>query len=1621
MFQRTAPRNLLLCSVLAFFQVSAEQPQPQDDVPKGTAEGTIPEEKDVLDDQVDLTLEKGEPKILLYASFDDGLDALNRQTVIRPSDRGSSASFAGLVGKARVVSGLGYPKRFSLNPQRGSVHLLFRKPDDGWKGGSGHQFVFAFETYDAKRQAPIYWGGLQIASSEYAALRASNDWHQMVHAWDGDRAVSELYVDGELRGKIPPFEGMAYNQIPDTLVGDLALGVNVSCLLDELYVWDRAISAEEVSAAWKRVKQGQTAWPQALIPNPPRTLHESINLAPLAAAPRPPLPKEVDWSEAGAAAERTTTRSRVCLNGYWRYQPVAAGASPVPDQWLYVRVPGAWGTSPLFEVHDAQWKPLTSVSATTGETKRQWNGKNLGDFPSSFLERDFDAPAEWKGKLVLLQLRGLDYVAQKAVYVNHQPVLDSLDDTTLTVDITKHVRFGETNRLLLYTHLHHSLRRDVWLDVRNEGSVVLEDAFFMPSVRTKTLGLRLWLWNLSQAPQPFQVALSLSPARGSETAKSFPGQGLTLAPQERATREVRFSWPDPHFWHPEDPFLYRAVVRLERDGQVLDESYPERFGFREFWIRDGTFMLNEHPFHVRMYSNDGLWKSEGDDLEWYRSASGHFAGSKALNVNCQRLWARPISEAPYNLADEAGQLMAPFNGQPTRASAGLKDRSRKEVAFSFMDGYVQGKYRARSFLHEFKNHPSLCFVFYDSGSSDCWVAGANYAANLTEAFTEECLRDRPGMREQANFVQHVVNWFQEADPTRPPISFVSGLLGLARSCLSYYNFSQPMQEWQEQWTPCANENKRPMFNTEFCIVFPHMFYSQSVQENVIRQLGFDTILVEQCATYFGDRSYLQEPESYHKGLNRVWKGVRSFESGGESGFGENTVGYWELKRFFARYLEQSYRYLRVNQGFHVEVDRAFIVTGAKAVARTFTLRSPGFISDAQRSADAVLVAQDKPEVRFQNHGEAWSKHTSPAQCFIGGPFRGDKADFSLKDHAFFAGETIEKAVHAINDHLEPLTAEMRWSLMERGGEQVLQTGAVSIAVPPGERKEFNFSLRAPNVEKKTLYLLRLEAERSNHPIPPDEFVLEVFPQPKRLELPAVRISLFDPEGDTAKMLEKAGLTFTRLSEGANLKDCDLLIIGRKAMNAEGRKALNALELSAHVARGMNCLVFEQRMFPVGPEEKKRDFELCLPDQPDRMESSLLGFRADDRRSRYVFVRTPDHPILAGLTDEDFANWRGSTDIEEPYPKPPPAIQLAHKGLKRFPRWSNKGIVSFYQVEKPQVGNFRVLLDCEYDLNLTPLMEFSIGRGTVLLNLLDVTNRYGIDPVATQVVNRMLETIARSGQRQTTGVSYYGHTSYREALDALRLDYRPVESLDELAEGSMLIVGLGKMEKAKAGPPKVETPKAEDVAAKLLQESSKPGEGDIEVDDEEVESALKGKAKPKARPEAEPHLKALNAAKTRIESFVKAGGALLVLPLANEAEASWLPVEVKFEKIEFGLPKPPSGPGLLAGLGVSDFFWRGWRTKQVPVAQVPGVQTTDPPLISVVPCGKGRVVLLSFHPYEVSDSRAIAKIHRIYATILFNSGVSTVFQPDLTVPGYNADKFPYLLRTIAFDPYDHGYY
>ncbi len=332
----------------------------------------------------------------------------------------------------------------------------------------------------------------------------------------------------------------------------------------------------------------------------------------------------------------------------------------------------------------------------------------------------------------------------------------------------------------------------------------------------------------------------------------------------------------------------------------------------------------------------------------------------------------------------------------------------------------------------------------------------------------------------------------------------------------------------------------------------------------------------------------------------------------------------------------------------------------------------------------------------------------PTMAWIGGP----ENEFSLKDHNFYAGETVEKTLLGIYDQpVGDALWEARWELREKASGKVAAEGRLSRKMSPYSRAKAPFRFRLPDAAAPVEYDLNLTVRdaAAGRPVAEDRFALTAYPRPAPASVAkSAPFFVFDPQGETTAWLNALGAATEPWPTGGAKRGGDgrVLALGRRAL-----RGLKKLPFTAEdVAAGLRVVVFEQHC----PELDK------------------IGFRHEDRSPRQVFVRRADHPLAAGLTAEALRDWQGhATLISEG-----PAGDRLAVSTRSF-RIGNRGSVASAVIETPHFGPFQTVLDCEFDLSYTPLMSWRHGRGEVVFCQLDLVDRVGREPGADRVAANLV--------------------------------------------------------------------------------------------------------------------------------------------------------------------------------------------------------------------------------------------------------------------------------------------
>jgi len=1000
----------------------------------------------------------------------------------------------------------------------------------------------------------------------------------------------------------------------------------------------------------------------------------SFSLLCLSARAQEVLPSFVNWSYEGACQKSNGLRSLICLNGWWRWQLAEEKGSAPPEKgWAYRKVPG-YGIN--FNVLGSNGQPLKL--------------KPEEKCSLCWVEREFTVPEEWAGKRVQLVFESIE--GDGEIWLDNQKAGYTWDGCVYCLELKPPYR-QSPYRLSIKSK---GVTSNVWLKALPAGPLIT-DSYLSTSVRKMTATIRAR--GTGKAGNKIQVVITdyKQPEKIIRRAGPFPCQSTS----DGWKLQQEFPWQDAVLWSLEKPNLYYYYLELQdSQGKTFDRIFPVRFGFREVWIKDGYFMLNNQrititndihsPLAVHPGKNMGRSYSPFTDEETWRKIIRRW---KDLGVNCAEYrWGGNIDdEMLFRIADEEGFFI-------TMSVRGIE---RNPVIRSIPEMAAYNEDVNAYLLYPRRHSPCVPF-YYLSSLSSCW----DYAPfHLGEDFDTEKLFGKTNREERA--------LVEKLDPVRAPISGSysgGGKTEPFHSSMNYIGIHVDMQSY-ENWPSRWYQHKNKPLMTYEMAVPPYIaeWYqrpSRGTQAHGVA--GVLPFFLECGAIYLGEEPYLMEPkEKIATWLENVSKGKNpGYPARGGS------LTYEKVAELFTHHVFRSWKTYGVNMGFFVQVREFFEEPRQVFEIPKVDPRQPGIYPDARITEHTFTMGPLRPL------GEIARKALSKLLIYIGGP----DGQFTLKDHAYNPGETVKKAVVMLNEYETPVTLTGKWQLVRKTGEVVLSGSFPETVLQPGEiaPARVHISFSAPAVQARTDFILRLKAEANRPGSLEDEFALTVFPEAARpLIKSGTQIFVYDPVGDTTQLLRKAGVNFQLVSDSLPDPENGLLIVGRNCLQQPAGKNFNQLmykklsyDFATNLSNGMRVLVFEQAL------------------------DNLWGLKTEQARWRRAFITAAGHPVLENLQPADFLYLKGHGNLVDPYPEEPPATTDRIAG-SRFPRWGLDNTVVTYSLVRPQLAAARSLLSCGFDLQESALLEVAAGKGRMIFCQVDVTNRYGTDPVSTRLVNNLL--------------------------------------------------------------------------------------------------------------------------------------------------------------------------------------------------------------------------------------------------------------------------------------------
>ncbi|HEX8550703.1 MAG TPA: hypothetical protein VF681_04020 [Abditibacteriaceae bacterium] len=390
-------------------------------------------------------------------------------------------------------------------------------------------------------------------------------------------------------------------------------------------------------------------------------------------------------------------------------------------------------------------------------------------------------------------------------------------------------------------------------------------------------------------------------------------------------------------------------------------------------------------------------------------------------------------------------------------------------------------------------------------------------------------------------------------------------------------------------------------------------------------------------------------------------------------------------------------------------------------------------------------------------GEALRASNNATLAWIAGAAQtGDVAAFTAKDHSYFAGEKISKQVALLNDSRATQKYSLKWTATLNN--KPIGRGEKSGNLSVGQTLFVPLEFATPDATSKTDGAITLEVSigTDKHS---DRFDFRVWP---RAVASKGSVTIFDPEGKTSAMLRALGYTVSPWNgQGSN----QLLVIGRNALKSNVKLPGN---LKSFVSNGGRVL---------------------LSGHDPHWLREYLGMRVSYLQSRRVF-KVGENAVTNGLDNLDLRDWRGQSTLLNPRPDyfngkgPDERVSKTNYPFAGW-RWGNRGTVASASIEKPHRSGWRPLLEAEFDLAYSPLMELDFGKGKILWSQLDLEDHASLDPAANRVAKGVIEYSTRAPLAPRLTANYIGGEAGSALLKSLGLQF---QSATALPASGLVIIG-----------------------------------------------------------------------------------------------------------------------------------------------------------------------------------------------------------------------------------------
>lgn len=427
------------------------------------------------------------------------------------------------------------------------------------------------------------------------------------------------------------------------------------------------------------------------------------------------------------------------LNGEWSFCWTERPAD-LPERletetaWDTLSVPSVWQLSgydrPIYRNHALTWEQIPEVETEPKPPNVPEEFNPVGTY-----RRTVDVPGDWDGdRRTYLHFEGVkssffvwidgEYVGydQGSMTPSEFDVTDTLDPGskhTLTVQV---FRFSDGSYLETQDMIRFSgIFRSVFLYSKPSGGLrdYTVQTTFDAAYEDATLTVDAELAADTERTGEWTLVGQLYDENETEVTSVED----TFVPADGSQPRLQTIVERPAQWSAEAPVLYDLILTVYDPDGVVREAVPERVGFREFEIEDGTVLVNGESVTFRGINRHEHHPETGRTVPFERTVE-ELRMLKQANVNAIRTSHYPNDLEVYELAAELGLYVVDEANVETHFNMNFVNEQP-----AFHEAFVR---RFERMVEHHKNLPSI-FAWSTSNEAGEGAAHDEMAAYAREA------------------------------------------------------------------------------------------------------------------------------------------------------------------------------------------------------------------------------------------------------------------------------------------------------------------------------------------------------------------------------------------------------------------------------------------------------------------------------------------------------------------------------------------------------------------------------------------------------------------------------------------------------------------------------------------------------------------------------------------------------------------------------------------------------------------------------------------------------------------------------------------------------------------------